>query len=140
MAFIVWDEVYATGIASIDEQHKHLVSLINRMFEALSQKKGKEEVLYVIEEMSRYARCHFLAEELLMEKAGCPDIAEHRLFHDAFSSKVDDFLFKYKQDEEALSAEVTIFLTNWLNEHLSSTDHKYLKNVKNLDLPDCNVS
>ncbi|MDD3573835.1 bacteriohemerythrin [Methanospirillum sp.] len=136
MAFIVWDEVYETDIRSIDEQHKHLVSLLNRMLEALSQKKGKEEVLYVIEEMNQFARCHFLAEELLMEKAGYPDLAEHRLFHDAFSSKVDDFLFKYRQNDESLSAEVTIFLTNWLNEHLSSIDSRYIQSIKSLDLPD----
>jgi hemerythrin len=130
MAFIVWDELYATGISSLDEQHKHLVSVLNRMLEALGQKKGKEEVSYVIEEMSRYAEYHFHTEEGLMEKAGYPDLAEHRIFHDAFLSKVNDFLYKYNQNDEALSAEVTIFLTFWLNEHLSTIDQKYVPSMK----------
>jgi hemerythrin-like metal-binding protein len=130
MAFIVWDEIYETGISSLDEQHKHLLSLLNRMFEALAQKRGKEEVSYVINEMNRYAGYHFHIEEGLMEKANYPDIAEHRLHHDAFIAKVDDFLFKYTQDDEALCAEVTIFLTNWLNEHLSTIDQKYVPALK----------
>ena len=131
MAFIVWDEMYATGIGSIDDQHKHLISLLNRMFEALLQKRGKEEVSYVIEEMHRYAEYHFHTEESLMEKAGYSDLAEHRVYHDAFISKVNDFSFKYNQNDEALCAEVTIFLTNWLNEHLSTIDQKYVPALKN---------
>lgn len=131
MAFIVWDEMYATGIDSIDDQHKHLISLLNRMFEALLQKRGKEEVSYVIEEMHRYAEYHFHTEESLMEKAEYPDLAEHRVYHDAFISKVNDFSFKYNQNDEALCAEVTIFLTNWLNEHLSTIDQKYVPALKN---------
>ncbi len=131
MAFIVWDEMYATGIGSIDDQHKHLISLLNRMFEALLQKRGKEELSYVIEEMNRYAEYHFHAEESLMEKAGYPGLAEHRIYHDAFTSKVNDFAFKYNQNDEALCAEVTIFLTNWLNEHLSTIDQKYVPALKN---------
>ena len=131
MAFIVWDEMYATGIGSIDDQHKHLISLLNRMFEALLQKRGKEEVSYVIEEMHRYAEYHFHTEESLMEKAEYPDLVEHRVYHDAFISKVNDFSFKYNQNDEALCAEVTIFLTNWLNEHLSTIDQKYVPALKN---------
>ena len=134
MAFSVWDEMYATGIDSIDDQHKHLISLLNRMFEALLQKRGKEEVSYVIEEMNRYAEYHFQTEESLMERAGYSDLAEHRIFHDAFISKVNDFLFKYNQNDEALSAEVTIFLTNWLNEHLSTIDQKYVPALQNANI------
>ena len=130
MAFIVWDEIYATGIVSIDDQHKHLISLLNRMFEALLQKRGKEEVSYVIEEMNRYAVYHFHAEESLMEQAEYPDLAEHRIYHDAFNAKVNDFSYKYNQNDDALSAEVTIFLTNWLNEHLSTIDQKYVPWLK----------
>jgi len=130
MAFIVWDELYATGIASIDEQHKHLVSLLNRMFEALMQQKGKEELSYVIGEMQKYAEYHFSTEETLMEKAGFSGLEEHRVFHDAFSAKVEDFKAKYDLKDEALTAEVTIFLTNWLNEHLSIIDQKYVPAMK----------
>jgi len=130
MAFIVWDEMYATGVASLDEQHKHLISLLNRMIEAIAQKKGKEELSYVIEEMGNYATTHFQAEETLMEKAGYSELEEHRLFHDAFIAKVDDFRLKYDACDEGLTAEVTIFLTNWLNEHLSIVNQEYIPFLK----------
>ena len=134
MAFIVWDDLYATGISSIDEQHKHLISLLNRMFEALLQKKGKEGLSYVISEMDKYADYHFKTEETLMEKAGFDGLAEHKVFHDAFHAKVDDFCHKYSIEDEALTAEVTIFLTNWINEHLSIIDQKYVPALKKAGL------
>ena len=130
MAFVVWDDLYATGIESIDAQHKHFISLLNRMLEALMQMKGKEQLTYIIDEMEKYAEYHFETEESLMEKAGYQDIEEHRFFHDAFTSKVDDYRHKQNIQDDALTAEVTIFLTNWLNEHLSMIDQKYVPYLK----------
>lgn len=130
IAFVVWDDLYATGIESIDSQHKHFISLLNRMLEALMQKKGKEHLTYVIDEMEKYAEYHFVTEESLMEKAGYPDIEEHRFYHDAFISKVSDYRHKQDIHDELLTAEVTIFLTNWLNEHLSMIDQKYVPYMK----------
>jgi hemerythrin len=37
--------------------------------------------------MNRYAEYHFQTEESLMERAGYSDLAEHRIFHDAFISR-----------------------------------------------------
>lgn len=130
MAFIVWDTLYETGIASIDEQHKHLVSLLNRMLEALVQKKGSEELSYVIEEMEKYSEYHFSTEEELMLKAEYPDVGEHQIFHQAFTAKVVDYQHKLAARDDDLTAEVTIYLTNWLNDHLSTIDQKYVPYMK----------
>ncbi|NLV26520.1 MAG: hemerythrin family protein [Methanomicrobiales archaeon] len=131
MAFIICDDLYATGIESIDEQHKHLISLLNRMFEALFQKKGKDKLAYVIDEMKKYAVYHFSTEESLMEKAGFTGLTDHCAFHELFTSKVNDFSEKFDLQDEALTAEVTIFLTNWINEHLSMVDQQYVPALKN---------
>ncbi|MDD1724096.1 MAG: bacteriohemerythrin [Methanospirillum sp.] len=130
MTFIVWDDLYETGIASIDEQHKHLVSLLNRMLEALNQKKGGEEISYVIGEMAKYSEYHFSTEEELMLKAEYPDVGEHQIFHHAFTSKVVDYQHKLAARDDNLTAEVTIYLTNWLNDHLSTIDQKYVPYMK----------
>ncbi|PWR75533.1 bacteriohemerythrin [Methanospirillum stamsii] len=130
MAFIIWDDLYATGIESIDNQHKHLISLLNRMFEALLQKKGKDELKYVIDEMTKYAGYHFTTEETLMKKADFSGLIQHHRYHEDFAEKVKDFSEKYDLQDEALTAEVTIFLTNWINEHLSMIDQQYVPAMK----------
>jgi hemerythrin len=43
---------------------------------------------------------------------------------------VDDFRLKYDACDEGLTAEVTIFLTNWLNEHLSIVNQEYIPFLK----------
>jgi hemerythrin-like metal-binding protein len=134
MAFVVWDELYATGIESIDVQHKRFVSLLNLMIEALMQKKGDEQLSYVIDEMEKYAGYHFENEEELMEKADYPDLEEHRMYHDAFTTKVEDYRHKHDVHDEALTGEITIFLTNWLNEHLSIVDQKYVPYLKKAEI------
>ena len=40
MAFINWSEEFTTGIESIDDQHRHLVDLVNKFEEASRRGTG----------------------------------------------------------------------------------------------------
>ncbi len=126
MPFILWDEIYQTGIASIDDQHKHLISRINRMFEAMMQSKAKEELAYIIDELQKYRHYHFSTEEDYMQKAGYKELDAHRQEHDTFTVRVDEFMKRYQEGDEGLTAELMVYLTTWIHEHLSGTDQNYV--------------
>ncbi|MGC8720293.1 MAG: hemerythrin domain-containing protein, partial [Thermodesulforhabdaceae bacterium] len=62
MPLIRWDESLSVGIAEIDDQHKRLVNMINELYDAMLQKKGKAVLSQIIKEMAEYAAVHFATE------------------------------------------------------------------------------
>jgi len=44
MGIVDWDDMYATGIPIVDDQHKALFRTINELHEGLALGKGKQEV------------------------------------------------------------------------------------------------
>lgn len=134
MPFIIWDELYETGVPAIDEQHKSLVSLANRMLEALLQQKGQGEVSYILEQLSQYAETHFTIEEEYMRKASYSGLPEHILEHEAFRQKITEFQQKNETHDLSLSGELTIFLTTWITGHFSMVDQRYVPALKSAGL------
>lgn len=53
-------------------QHKKLVSMVNEMYQAMSQGKGNDVVGKVLNDLIAYTRTHFAAEEKLMQTNGYP--------------------------------------------------------------------
>ena len=56
---IQWNEELATGVLEIDNQHKEIFARINRLLEASSQGKGKQEVGRMIDFLGDYVISHF---------------------------------------------------------------------------------
>ena len=64
-----WNPCFVTGIATVDEQHRHLVDVINRFGELVMAESGatRPAVDTVFAELAEYARYHFAEEEVLMD-------------------------------------------------------------------------
>ncbi len=125
MALMEWRESYSVGIPSIDEQHKKLVSLINELAEAMHNKKGKEVLKGIIDEMAKYAVYHFQTEEKYMKEFDFPGYDEHKKEHDSFVEKVKEFQKEYEEGKSLLTVEILMFLRDWLIKHILGTDKKY---------------
>ena len=82
MSTIKWSDEYSVGVKQIDDQHKNLVDLINRLFDAMSLGKGKEVLGGVFDELKKYTIIHFQTEERLMVVYGYPDYEAHKKSHE----------------------------------------------------------
>lgn len=125
MAFIEWSEKFLTGVKEADEQHRKLVELINELYKAMKQGKGREVLDKILDELVKYADYHFSTEETLMSKYGFPELAAHKKEHENFKVKIKEFLEKKAKGEVTLSIEVMNFLKEWLVKHIMGTDKKY---------------
>jgi hemerythrin-like metal-binding protein len=76
-----WKQDYETGVREIDLQHRFFMDLINRMHEELQGSTDADYRAALFEELSNYARFHFVSEENLMFKFGYPDLDHHRMMH-----------------------------------------------------------
>ncbi|MBE8539210.1 bacteriohemerythrin [Geoglobus acetivorans] len=125
MALITWNESFSVNIREIDEQHKKLVSMINRLHDAMLEGKGKEIMGELLNDMVEYTITHFSTEEKLMKQHNYPGYVKHKAEHELFVSKVGEFKEKYEKGQLALTMEVLSFLKSWLTNHILNSDKKY---------------
>ena len=123
--FVEWSDEYSVGIQSIDEQHKRLLSLINQLQTAVDHQTDATFVDEALGELVDYTRTHFSYEEKLLEDNDYPQFAEHKKEHEAMVEQVMDFLERYKKNKDETIEDITLFLKNWLINHINGTDKEY---------------
>jgi hemerythrin-like metal-binding protein len=122
MALYDWKPSYSVKVRSCDAEHIKLFALINELHEAMQSGKGSQVIQRVVEELERYTKSHFSAEEALMARAKYPALAAHHIQHQKFI----DSVAKFRKDGVAgQSINVLTFLNDWLVNHIMHTDQQY---------------
>ncbi|MGP1414825.1 MAG: bacteriohemerythrin [Treponema sp.] len=125
MDFVTWSDKFSVKVASIDEQHKKLVAVINELYNAMKAGKTKEQMGKILGDLVDYTKYHFSYEEKLLEKVGYKDIVEHKKKHVAFVDKISTALESYKSGKLIMTIDICNFLQDWLIHHIQGTDQKY---------------
>lgn len=133
MAFINWTDQMSVGSDFIDEQHKELLNILNRLMDSMVHRKAddeKEEIKSILKALTHYTRFHFASEEKLMESIGFPDLSEHKQIHENFVHRVMEFEENFRNGKFGLDIEMMGFLKDWLVHHIMETDKKYTGYLK----------
>jgi hemerythrin len=125
MAFMDWQAAYSVGVLSIDEQHRALIEIINRLHEVMRRGGAADELKGVLNELVTYTRYHFSHEEQMMERCGYPELAEHKRIHSALVGQVEAFQAELAVGRGAVSLQLMTFLKDWLAKHILETDMRY---------------
>jgi hemerythrin-like metal-binding protein len=130
MALIVWDDRLATGHAKIDEQHKSLVEIFNRLHGAMKQGRGKEEVEGILVILKDYTVTHFAMEEDLMARHDYSGAAQHRKIHADLVHQVADLVARFQEGKSTLTLPVMNFLEDWLVTHIQGEDCRFAAELR----------
>ena len=126
MPLMTWNDKLSVGIATIDNEHKRLVGMVNDLYDAVMAGKGKDSLGKILDGLIDYTKVHFAHEEQFFAKTGYADAVAHKKEHDALAKQVLDVQAKYKSGAvSTLSLEVLNFLKNWLANHIQVSDKKY---------------
>ncbi len=130
-----WSPQLATGIDSIDNQHKRLLELINQTFVTMKDGGNDETIGRVVNDLIDYAKTHFSHEETLMQTHGYPNLQEHRRIHQEFLQQVEEFRQRFQAGKRLMPGEIFNFLKKWLVGHIKREDRDgygpYLQNKAN---------
>ena len=88
MSIFVWCKSFELGVELLDEHHKHLVDLLNKVFDCFVAGESYKIVEPVIDELIDYAKYHFAAEEYWMEYHKYPKLKQHGEEHEWFYDKI----------------------------------------------------
>ncbi|MDD2760323.1 MAG: PAS domain S-box protein, partial [Methylomonas sp.] len=126
-----WDENFDTGLAEIDNQHRKLVALLNRLANHVAFGSDDLRLDEIFEDLLAYTLYHFQTEETIWREflPGDPLEAKHLAAHASFIETVRRL--RAEQGPKSLSsgAEDTLnYLVRWLTSHILEAD-RYLAYV-----------
>ncbi len=117
-------ESMGTSEQTIDDQHRKLIEIINRLEEAEEQNHGPAEIKPVLDFMERYVIDHFKYEEQLMETRKCSAAKKNIEAHRALVEKYTEWRKAYEAggSKTAMVAELHEFLSKWIVGHICRVD------------------
>jgi len=130
MELFTWNDSYSLNIETIDNDHKGLLDIINKLFDAMRHGKAKEIHNEILDQLINYTKTHFQREELFFKSTNYPDYEEHKLQHEHFITKVIDLKRQLNQVDQKISIELMKFLSEWLINHILVSDRKYMPHFK----------
>lgn len=126
-----WNRNFETGIEMIDEQHKVLVEILNRLARHCGESGPELDSGRVLDELVSYAAYHFRAEEVVWNEAlGEAEMARnHHDAHQMFFEKIQTLRTSGAREEQVLT-DLLAYLTRWLAFHILESDRRMALTVK----------
>jgi hemerythrin len=125
---LLWSEQFATGVPTIDEQHRQLIRHVNQL-EALlvNTNPSVEDVRCIadfVDFLGAYIDSHFGYEEECMARHSCPAYGKNQQAHQNFREMYEHF--KVLTRKEGFRMEVLKELTGkiniWIQDHILRID------------------
>ena len=127
-----WGKQFETGLPDIDQQHQHLVSLINDFGDRVAENGStKELLLRTFHELAAYAQEHFDTEEKLMRQSVVDSrhVDLHLRQHSDFLSEVSSMAESIDDGDGGKSQMLLEYLINWLVFHTLGTDQNMARQI-----------
>ena len=125
MAILSWNDQYLIGQPIIDEEHKNLYRLINDFHTHWSEKRDRQEIARVLNQLIQYGELHFQHEESIMAEEAYPEFESHRKIHE----RLIDEIFKLNEElagrSPLLERDMARFLKQWLVDHIVHNDYAF---------------
>ncbi|MBF0447764.1 MAG: hemerythrin family protein [Magnetococcales bacterium] len=128
--YIEWNESWNVGVPELDDDHKGLVAIINKIIALHVGKAGTLELRSAINKLMKYTGSHLKREEHFLEMNGYPNLNQHkevhlRLMYDVLSAKTK--LLQNHYDGTTAVELKTFLVEKWLVEHIQKEDQEYAK-------------
>lgn len=123
MSLIQWRDEYATGVASVDHEHKELIGVLNETAEKIAPGCDADEVRDHLVEIHERISSHFALEEKVMLDRAYPKFSDHKNDHDRLLDEIGDILEDVDLNEAlAAQKELVLRLDRWFSVHFATFD------------------
>jgi hemerythrin len=122
---IRWKDDYSVGHKELDNQHKKLIAIINRLLENPEALISSQTIADVLSELTHYVDKHFEYEERLLADIGYPCYEVHRDQHLQYHEQIAEILMKAAFEKLRGISELLHLLQHWWIDHILLEDMKY---------------
>lgn len=117
-----WSAEYSVHVIEIDREHEKLFGIVNRLHAAMLAGRGNKILASLLTEITQYTFYHFTHEEQVMASVRYAGRERHVQEHDSLRQAAGAFVGRFERGEEALTIELTLFLSAWLRQHVMTSD------------------
>ncbi len=127
--YYTWTEAMAIGHPMIDEDHRHIFDIANRLQAELLEDPEHSIVGEVLVELIEHTGGHFAREEALMQAAKYPGYAVHKHEHEVLMEMVNDLHHRFMNRPGNITADVAEFFRKSLIPHFMNWDMKLGRSI-----------
>ena len=121
--FFQWTDDLSVGVHEIDEQHKILIVLINRLYEEVIVNNADIDIIEeILGDLIDYTIVHFSFEENLYHNLDYSELETHRKYHAKLKHQLLIIQRKAKENKYLVNNELLMFLKKWLQHHIAVED------------------
>jgi hemerythrin len=121
-----WQDEYSVGVAELDQQHQHMLSIINSLL--IGQKDAYDAVKMseTVSSLIHHAYVHFATEERYLMQSNFPDLKPHVLEHVGFIMKTLELSLKVREGSIDTRLELLRYLKGWYASHVLGSDRLFI--------------
>jgi len=123
MKLIIWQDNFATGVPSVDFDHKEMIGKINEALEGIYNCSDTKEISKFLGTIHVDISAHFALEEKLMAWSGYGEYRAHKKDHEKLLDEIRDIMDSTEGfTETMLETQLADRLIDWFTNHFSSFD------------------
>lgn len=120
---IEWNDGLSIGVKVLDDDHKKLLEIINKLSIAIDDNLEKEVLESIFVDLEEYTIMHFKREESFIARCDYKYFEEHKDEHKGFAAKIPELKAKLLSSKDYINTQdVSVFLTDWLINHIVTED------------------
>lgn len=122
MVLLEWKDHYSVGVASMDDEHREMIDLINDVYEKLGSTPDAEAIESCLEEIFNTISLHFALEERIMRDSGYSEYEDHKDDHEDLLDDIRDLMDSYAADPTDGAWQLKLRLSDWFGKHFATFD------------------
>ncbi len=115
MNFAKFNHVHKTGVKQIDDEHEHLIDMINELILSFNHDNEISTAQEILSRLENYANYHFENEEKYLKKVNYKHFEEHKEDHNNFRIKIKDLKKRHSNGDQGIAHKILNFLGDWIH-------------------------
>ena len=131
---MVWNKSYETGNVEVDNEHKQLFALVQKVIDAAFTNR-EEKIETTMNFLADYTIKHFAHEERLMDESSYPESDMHKTQHKNFLTAFVALKERITGETDTLKSSLDInkVIVDWLTEHVLGSDRLLANHYRKWD-------
>jgi hemerythrin-like metal-binding protein len=122
MSLLEWKPEYSVGIASMDDEHREMIALINDVYAKLGTSPDADTIEDCLEEIFKTISLHFALEERIMREQGYDEYEDHKEDHEDLLDEIRDLMDEFVNSPTQGARMLEERLSDWFAQHFASFD------------------
>lgn len=122
MSLLQWKSEYSVGIASMDDEHREMIDLINDVYAKLGTSSDPDAIEDCLENIFNTISLHFALEERIMRENSYFEYEEHKEDHEDLLDEIRDLMDEFIANQDAGGRLLKKRLSDWFARHFATFD------------------